>query len=85
MDVVVELDIDAIRTVLRRAFPTAAVEPIPTGTNTILLVGNVAHAEDIEAILRVAQGVLVSGVPGGCRAAAETAPAAAAPSPSSTP
>jgi pilus assembly protein CpaC len=63
LDVVVELDIDAIRTVLRRAFPTAAVEPIPTGTNTILLVGNVAHAEEIEAILRVAQGVLVSGVP----------------------
>jgi pilus assembly protein CpaC len=65
IDVVVELDIDAIRSVLRRAFPTAAVEPIPTGTNTILLVGNVAHAEEIEAILRVAQGVLVSGVPGG--------------------
>jgi pilus assembly protein CpaC len=65
IDIVVELDIDAIRSVLRRAFPTAAVEPIPTGTNTILLVGNVAHAEEIEAILRVAQGVLVSGVPGG--------------------
>jgi pilus assembly protein CpaC len=65
VDVVVELDIDAIRTVLRRAFPTASVEPIPTGTNTIVLVGNVAHAEEIEAILRVAQGVLVSGVPAG--------------------
>lgn len=64
VDVVVELDIDAVRTVLRRAFPTAQVEPIPTGTNTIVLVGNVAHAEEIEAILRVAQGVLVSGVPG---------------------
>ena len=63
VDVVVELDIDAIRTVLRRAFPTASIEPIPTGTNTIVLVGNVAHAEEIEAILRVAQGVLVSGVP----------------------
>ncbi|HEY1381780.1 MAG TPA: hypothetical protein VGF55_33585, partial [Gemmataceae bacterium] len=63
VDVVVELDIDAVRTVLRRAFPTAQVEPIPTGTNTIVLVGNVAHAEEIEAILRVAQGVLVSGVP----------------------
>jgi pilus assembly protein CpaC len=61
VDVVVELDIDLVRTVLRRAFPTAEVEPIPTGTNTITLIGNVAHAEDIEAILRVAQGVLVSG------------------------
>ena len=65
VDVVVELDIDSIRSVLRRAFPTANVEPIPTGTNTILLVGNVAHAEEIEAILRVAQGVLANGVPGG--------------------
>lgn len=63
VDVVVELDIDAIRTVLRRAFPTASIEPIPTGTNTIVLVGNVAHSEEIEAILRVAQGVLVSGTP----------------------
>jgi pilus assembly protein CpaC len=63
VDVVVELDIDAVRTVLRRAFPTAQVEPVPTGTNTIVLYGNVAHAEEIEAILRVAQGVLVSGTP----------------------
>ncbi len=75
VDVVVELDIDAVRTVLRRAFPTASVEPIPTGTNTIVLVGNVAHAEEIEAILRVAQGVLVSGVPTG---AASSGPGAGA-------
>lgn len=60
VDVVVELDVDAVRTVLRRAFPTAQVEPIPTGSRTIVLVGNVAHAEEIEAILRVAQGVLVN-------------------------
>jgi pilus assembly protein CpaC len=64
VDVIVELDIDAIKSVLRRAFPTASIEPIPTGSNTIVLVGNVAHAEEIEAILRVAQGVLVSGTPG---------------------
>lgn len=65
VDVMVELDVDAIKTVLRRAFPTAQVEPIPTGSQTITLVGNVAHAEEIEAILRVAQGVLYAGVPGG--------------------
>jgi pilus assembly protein CpaC len=64
-DVVSQLDVDVVKAVLRRAFPTANVEPIPTGTNTIVLVGNVAHAEEIEAILRVAQGVLVSGVPAG--------------------
>lgn len=63
IDVVVELDIEVVKSVLKRAFPTASVEPIPTGTNTIVLVGTVAHAEEIEAILRVAQGVLATGVP----------------------
>jgi pilus assembly protein CpaC len=63
IDLIVEFDIDAVKAVLRRAVPTAAVEPIPAGINTIVLTGTVAHAEDIELILRVAQGVLVSGVP----------------------
>ncbi|HTK78482.1 MAG TPA: hypothetical protein VL371_24695 [Gemmataceae bacterium] len=63
VDLIVEFDIDAVKAVLRRAVPTAAVEPIPAGINTVVLTGTVAHAEDIELILRVAQGVLVSGVP----------------------
>src|SRR5262245_6906900 len=62
-EVVVDFDIDVVKAVLKRAVPTASVEPIPAGTNTIILAGTVAHAEDIETILRVAQGVLVSGVP----------------------
>src|SRR4051812_9262367 len=61
VEVIVQFDIDTVRSVLKRAVPTASVEPIPAGTNTIILVGNVAHPEDIEVILRVAQGVLVSG------------------------
>ncbi len=65
IEVVVQFDIDVVKAVLRRAFPTASVEPIPAGTNTIVLTGTVQHAEEIEAILRVAQGVLVSGVPAG--------------------
>ncbi len=65
VEVVVQFDIDVVKAVLKRAFPTAQVEPVPAGTNTIVLVGNVQHAEEIEAILRVAQGVLVSGVPAG--------------------
>jgi pilus assembly protein CpaC len=64
IDVVVQIDIEIVKTVLKRAFPTAAVEPIPVGasggTLTIVLVGTVAHAEEIEAILRVAQGVLAT-------------------------
>jgi pilus assembly protein CpaC len=67
VEVVVQFDIDVVKAVLKRAFPTAQVEPIPAGTNTIVLTGSVAHAEEIEAILRVAQGVLVSGVPAGAQ------------------
>jgi pilus assembly protein CpaC len=59
-DVLVQLDIDAVKSVIRLTFPTANVTPIAAGTNTIVLTGNVAHPEDIEPILRVARGVLGS-------------------------
>src|SRR5436305_1137725 len=42
IELVVEFDIDAVRAVLRRAVPTAAVEPIPAGINTVVLTGTVA-------------------------------------------
>ena len=58
-DVVIELvDIEQFRDVLRRAFPTAQVEPISI-RSSIVLTGTVAHAEEIEAILRVAQDLLL--------------------------
>jgi pilus assembly protein CpaC len=57
-DVIVQLDIDAVKSVIRLMFPTANVTPIAAGTGTIVLTGNVAHPEDIEPILRVARGVL---------------------------
>lgn len=57
-DVIVQLDIDAVKSVIRLTFPTANVTPIAAGTNTIVLTGHVAHAEDIEPILRVARGVI---------------------------
>lgn len=59
-DVLVQLDIDAVKSVIRLTFPTANVTPIAAGTSTIVLTGNVAHPEDIEPILRVARGVLGS-------------------------
>lgn len=59
-DVLVQLDIDAIKSVIRLTFPTANITPIAAGTNTIVLTGNVSHPEDIEPILRVARGVLGS-------------------------
>ncbi len=59
-DVLVQLDIDAVKSVIRMTFPTANVIPIAAGNSTIVLTGNVSHPEDIEPILRVARGVLVT-------------------------
>jgi pilus assembly protein CpaC len=63
VDIVVQIDIDVVKTVIKKTFPTASVEPIAVGTNTIVLSGTVAHADEIEAILRVAHGVLWTGTP----------------------
>jgi pilus assembly protein CpaC len=59
VDIVVQVDVELVSSVIKQAFPTADVRPLATGP-TITLIGTVAHAEDIEAILRVAQAVLVS-------------------------
>lgn len=59
-DVLVQLDIDAVKSVIRLTFPSANVLPIAAGNNTIVLTGNVAHPEEIEPILRVARGVMMS-------------------------
>lgn len=66
LDVLVQIDLDALKSVIRRMFPTAKIDPIAAG-NTIVLTGYVNHPEDIEPILRVAQGVLgnVAGTAGG--------------------
>jgi pilus assembly protein CpaC len=58
-DVVVQFDIEYLRSLLKRAVPTANVEPIPAGNNTIILTGSVAHAEDVDIILRTAQSVVL--------------------------
>jgi len=59
-EVVVQTDIDLLRNILKRAVPTANVEVIPFGTGVVLS-GNVAKAEDIDTILRVAGTVLGGG------------------------
>lgn len=59
-DIVVQLDVEYLRTLLRRAVPTANVEPIPGANNTVILTGVVAHAEDVETLLRASASVLGS-------------------------
>jgi pilus assembly protein CpaC len=57
LDVVVQQDVEFLRTQIRRAVPTANIEPIPISGNTIVLRGTVARAEDVETVLGIARGV----------------------------
>src|SRR5262249_33956136 len=61
-EIVVQFDIQMLLNLLQRAVPTANVTPIPGTGNTIILAGTVAHAEDIDVIMRIAQSVI--GTPG---------------------
>jgi pilus assembly protein CpaC len=56
-DVVVQQDVEFLRTQIKRAVPTANVEPIPVSGTTIILRGTVTHAEDVDAILGIARGL----------------------------
>ena len=56
-DVIVQLDVEYLRTQLRRVVPTANVNPIPTSTNTVVLSGTVGKVEDVDTIQRVAQSI----------------------------
>jgi pilus assembly protein CpaC len=56
-EVIVQADIEYLRTQLRRAVPTANVNPIPTSNNTVILSGTVTRAEDINVIQSVVQSV----------------------------
>ncbi len=56
-EVVVQLDVEYLKTQIRRAVPTANVTPIPSSNNAIILTGTVSRAEDIGIILRIAQSL----------------------------
>jgi pilus assembly protein CpaC len=60
-DVVVQFDVEYLKSLLKRAVPTANVQPIPGANNTIILTGTVAHAEDVDVVLRTAQSVVLGG------------------------
>jgi pilus assembly protein CpaC len=58
-DVVVQFDVEYLKSVLKRAVPTANIVPIPAANNTVILTGTVARAEDIDVVLRAAQSVVL--------------------------
>ena len=55
--VIVQLDIEYLRTQLRRAVPTANITPIPSSNNAVILAGTVDKVEDVQVVLQVAQSV----------------------------
>jgi pilus assembly protein CpaC len=57
LDVVVQQDIEYLRSLIKRTVPSANVDPIPGSNNTIILKGTVAHIEDILVILGAARAV----------------------------
>jgi pilus assembly protein CpaC len=58
-DVVVQFDVEYLKTVLKRAVPTANIQPIPGGNNTVILTGTIQRAEDVDIVLRTAQSVVL--------------------------
>jgi pilus assembly protein CpaC len=57
-EVVVQFDVEYLRTVLTRAMPTANLNLIPGQNGVIIIGGTVAHAEDIDIIMRTALAVV---------------------------
>jgi pilus assembly protein CpaC len=58
-DVVVQFDVEYLKSVLTRARPTANITPIPAANNTVILTGTVATQEDIDVVMRTAQSVVL--------------------------
>ncbi len=57
-DVIVQLDIDYLGMLLKRAVPTANLNLIPGAGGVVIISGVVNHAEDIDIIMRAAQSVV---------------------------
>jgi len=57
--VIVQLDVELLKNLLKRAVPTANIEVIPGANNTVVLRGSVARAEDSELVTRIAQSILL--------------------------
>jgi pilus assembly protein CpaC len=59
-EVSVQFDTEYLRTLLQRAVPTANVQLIPAANNSVIVTGTVAHAEDVDIILRTGPAVGVN-------------------------
>jgi pilus assembly protein CpaC len=60
-EVIVQFDVEYLKSLFQRAVPTANVIPIPGSQGSIILTGYVAHAEDVDTVLRIAASVVGGG------------------------
>jgi pilus assembly protein CpaC len=51
------VDVEHLKTQLRRAVPTANVTPILTSNNSVILTGVVVRAEDVDTVIRVTNSI----------------------------
>jgi pilus assembly protein CpaC len=58
IDIVVQFDVEYLRTLLGRVVPTANVQPIPGSNGVVVLTGSVLHAEDVPVIMATAASVV---------------------------
>jgi pilus assembly protein CpaC len=58
-EVIVQLDVELLRNLLKRAVPTANIDVIPGANNTVVLRGSVGRAEDVEVVLNIARSVVL--------------------------
>jgi pilus assembly protein CpaC len=64
-EVIVQLDVEYLKSILQRAVPTANLSLIPIHSTTVIVSGTVNHLEDIDVIIRTANAVLGGGGPAG--------------------
>jgi pilus assembly protein CpaC len=60
-EVIVQLDVEYLKSILQRAVPTANLLLIPIHSSTVIISGTVNHLEDIDVIIRTANAVLGGG------------------------
>jgi pilus assembly protein CpaC len=57
VDIIVQFDVQYLKTLIGQTVPSANVTPIPGGNNNIILTGSVSRAEDIQPILATTASV----------------------------
>jgi pilus assembly protein CpaC len=58
VEVIVQFDVQYLKSLLTQAVPSSSVTPIPGANNTIILTGSVARAEDVQVVLSTAGSVV---------------------------